>query len=113
VASPPTGTVTFLFTDIEGSMRMWEQNASAMQEALARHDEGRCTLDTTGNAIRSTRGKAEKRAERVVSATSFSESRRSVYPRPRMLDPAEGGEAAVDRDHDAINEVGCGTAQPD
>jgi predicted ATPase/class 3 adenylate cyclase/Tfp pilus assembly protein PilF len=39
VASPPTGTVTFLFTDIEGSTRMWERNPKAMQVALARHDE--------------------------------------------------------------------------
>ena len=37
--SPPIGTVTFLFTDIEGSTKMWEQNAQAMQRALARHDE--------------------------------------------------------------------------
>ncbi len=35
----PTGTVTFLFTDIEGSTRMWERSSSAMSEALARHDE--------------------------------------------------------------------------
>src|SRR5919202_1629531 len=39
VPSPPTGTVTFLFTDIEGSTRMWERDALAMQAALARHDE--------------------------------------------------------------------------
>jgi predicted ATPase/class 3 adenylate cyclase len=39
VASPPTGTVTFLFTDIEGSTKLWENNAPAMQAALARHDE--------------------------------------------------------------------------
>src|SRR5215217_244352 len=36
---PPTGTVTFLFTHIEGSTRLWERSAQAMQEALARHDE--------------------------------------------------------------------------
>src|SRR5215204_7497021 len=36
---PPTGTVTFLFTDIEGSTRLWERDASAMKSALARHDE--------------------------------------------------------------------------
>jgi len=35
---PPTGTVTFLFTDIEGSTRLWEQDPDAMREALARHD---------------------------------------------------------------------------
>jgi predicted ATPase/class 3 adenylate cyclase len=39
VASPPTGTLTFLFTDIEGSTRLWEHDAPAMRAALARHDE--------------------------------------------------------------------------
>jgi class 3 adenylate cyclase len=39
VASPPTGTVTFLFTDIEGSTRLWERHSEAMNSALARHDE--------------------------------------------------------------------------
>jgi predicted ATPase/class 3 adenylate cyclase len=34
----PPGTVTFLFTDIEGSARLWEQHPQAMQTALARHD---------------------------------------------------------------------------
>ena len=36
---PPTGIVTFLFTDIEGSARLWEQRPDAMRSALARHDE--------------------------------------------------------------------------
>src|SRR5687767_11295007 len=35
----PTGTVTFLFTDIEGSTRLWEQHPEAMAAALTRHDE--------------------------------------------------------------------------
>jgi len=35
---PPTGTVTFLFTDIEGSTRLWEKQHAAMQVALAEHD---------------------------------------------------------------------------
>ncbi len=35
----PTGTVTFLFTDIEGSTRLWETHHDAMRTALARHDE--------------------------------------------------------------------------
>jgi class 3 adenylate cyclase/tRNA A-37 threonylcarbamoyl transferase component Bud32 len=35
----PTGTVTFLFTDIEGSTAMWEDHPDQMQVALARHDE--------------------------------------------------------------------------
>src|SRR5579884_1088216 len=36
--SLPSGTVTFLFTDIEGSTRLWEQHPEAMRLALARHD---------------------------------------------------------------------------
>ncbi len=35
----PTGTVTFLFTDIEGSTKLWEQYPEAMKSALAAHDE--------------------------------------------------------------------------
>ena len=34
----PTGTVTFLFADIEGSTRRWESDPAAMQEALRAHD---------------------------------------------------------------------------
>jgi class 3 adenylate cyclase len=34
----PTGTVTFLFTDIEGSTRLWEQAPEAMRHALIRHN---------------------------------------------------------------------------
>ncbi len=40
-ASPgelPTGTVTFLFTDLEGSTRLWQEHPDAMGDALARHD---------------------------------------------------------------------------
>ncbi len=35
---PPTGTVTFLFTDIQGSTKLWEAHPDAMPAALARHD---------------------------------------------------------------------------
>jgi predicted ATPase/class 3 adenylate cyclase len=34
----PSGTVTFLFTDIEGSTQLWEQYTEAMRGLLARHD---------------------------------------------------------------------------
>src|SRR4051812_31927887 len=38
-ASPtPTGVVTFLFTDIEGSTRRWEADPDAMRSALQVHD---------------------------------------------------------------------------
>src|SRR5215218_4877319 len=38
MAHPPTGTVTFLFTDIEGSTKLWEKSPTSMHSALARHD---------------------------------------------------------------------------
>jgi class 3 adenylate cyclase len=39
VASQPTGTITFLFTDIEGSTRLWERDPGVMSEALTSHDK--------------------------------------------------------------------------
>jgi predicted ATPase len=35
----PSGTVTFLFTDIEGSTRRWELDAPAMAQDLSAHDD--------------------------------------------------------------------------
>ena len=37
--APPSGVVTFLFTDVEGSTRRWEADAEEMRAALAAHDE--------------------------------------------------------------------------
>lgn len=33
------GTITFLFTDIEGSTKLWEEHPDAMRQAVMRHDE--------------------------------------------------------------------------
>ena len=38
MTSQPTGTVTFLFTDIENSTPLWEKYPEAMKSALAKHD---------------------------------------------------------------------------
>jgi predicted ATPase/class 3 adenylate cyclase len=55
----PTGTVTFLFTDIEGSSRLWENHADAMAIALARHDAiVRGSAETRGGAVFKTVGDA-------------------------------------------------------
>src|SRR5262245_38179618 len=57
-ASPlPSGTVTFLFTDIAGSSRLWEQHPQAMQAALARHDALlRTTIMDHGGVVFKTAG---------------------------------------------------------
>ena len=39
MSSRPSGTVTFLFTDIEGSTRRWEADPDAMRVALTAHDD--------------------------------------------------------------------------
>ena len=56
-ASPTTplllaGTVTFLFTDIEGSTRLWETDPVRMADALERHDRlCRATVDGCGGRL--------------------------------------------------------------
>ncbi|MDQ2944104.1 MAG: LuxR family transcriptional regulator [Candidatus Dormibacteraeota bacterium] len=37
--APPTGTVTFLLTDMEGSVQLWERQPEVMKAVQARHDE--------------------------------------------------------------------------
>src|SRR4051794_18715220 len=39
MADLPSGTISFLFTDLEGSTRLWQEHPDAMREALARHDQ--------------------------------------------------------------------------
>src|SRR5918997_5438575 len=57
--SPPTGTVTFLFTDIEGSTKLWESHPEVMQIDLVRHDEIlRGTIETHGGFVFKTVGDA-------------------------------------------------------
>src|SRR5215210_1107295 len=59
VENPPTGTVTFLFTDIESSTAMWERDPIRMQSALARHDEiMRTSVESSGGYIFKTIGDA-------------------------------------------------------
>ena len=38
MSSRPTGTVTFLFTDIEGSTQRWEAHPALMPAAFARQE---------------------------------------------------------------------------
>ncbi|CAN5695057.1 LuxR family transcriptional regulator [soil metagenome] len=85
----PTGTVTFLFTDIEGSTRLWERDAAAMQDALDRHDSilGK-TIEGHGGHVFKTVGdafcavfvtaagalEAALEAQRALSAEEWAES---------------------------------------
>ncbi len=55
----PSGTVAFLFTDIEGSTVRWDSHRDAMQEALRRHDRIlRSAIDANGGVVFKTVGDA-------------------------------------------------------
>ena len=55
----PTGTITFLFTDIEGSTRLWEAQPETMELAVARHDALlRAAIETNGGTVFKTVGHA-------------------------------------------------------
>jgi predicted ATPase/class 3 adenylate cyclase len=60
VAALPSGTVTFLFTDVEGSTRLLERNLEAYRAAIARHHailsgavelNGGTIFETVGDAV--------------------------------------------------------------
>jgi predicted ATPase/class 3 adenylate cyclase len=57
VVGRPTGTVTFLFTDVEGSTRLWDVSPAEMPGSLRRHDEIlRTTISVHGGYVFSTAG---------------------------------------------------------
>ena len=77
VSELPSGTVTFLFTDLEGSTRLWEQHPEAMRPALARHDaivrdaiEGHAgfVVKTTGDGFHAAFGTAHDAVDAAVAA---------------------------------------------
>lgn len=48
----PTGVVTFVFSDIEGSTRLWEDDPTGMAQSLARHDDiVRGVIDAAGGTV--------------------------------------------------------------
>jgi predicted ATPase/class 3 adenylate cyclase len=50
--SVPSGVVTFVFSDIEGSTRLWEIDPSGMERSLSRHDEiARATIQRAGGFL--------------------------------------------------------------
>ena len=75
----PTGTVTFLFTDIEGSTRLWESQQAAMEVALPRHDAlvRQCIADHGGHVFK-TGGDAFCAAFHTASATASGTSSTAV-----------------------------------
>jgi class 3 adenylate cyclase len=84
----PQGTVTFLFTDLEGSTRRWEAHPEQMRDALARHDAiVRGAVESHGGVVFSTMGDG--------LAAVFASARdavRAVLAAQQGLGAAEWGE---------------------
>src|SRR4249920_1093151 len=75
--SLPTGTITFLFTDVEGSTRLWEAHPDVMHDVLARHDEilrgaieshAGYVVKTTGDGFHAAFGTARDALEAALAA---------------------------------------------
>src|SRR4249919_271686 len=73
----PGGTVTFLFTDVEGSTRLWEDHPEVMHDVLARHDEivrgaieshGGYVVKTTGDGFHAAFSTARDALEAALAA---------------------------------------------
>ncbi|TFG57880.1 MAG: adenylate/guanylate cyclase domain-containing protein, partial [Spirochaetales bacterium] len=89
--SIPTGTVTFLFTDIEGSTRMWERRREAMQEALKRHDTIlRLTIESHRGYVFKTVGDAF-----CAAFTTATDALESAVEIQRKIDKTDWGEAPI------------------
>ena len=101
MAELPSGTVTFLFTDLEGSTRLWEEHPDAMRDALARHDEfirepvvgnrGH-VVKTTGDglliefsSLANARSRLAAKRQRLVSPMPSDSSRDRRDKRPDQL----------------------------
>ena len=73
----PRGMVAFLFTDIEGSTRLWERDSAAMRQALERHNailsvaiaaHGGILFKTIGDAVQAAFPDASSAVAAVVDA---------------------------------------------
>ena len=72
-----SGTFTFLFTDVEGSTRLWERFPQAMKRALERHDSilltavtaaGGKVVKTTGDGLMAVFGSAAEAVRACLAA---------------------------------------------
>ena len=71
VAGLPSGVVTFLFTDVVGSTRLWEADPAATSLAMARHDELiETAVVAAGGVLVRPRGEGDSRFAVFISPTA-------------------------------------------
>lgn len=76
----PSGTLTFVFTDVEGSTRLWAADPVAMSASLKLHDRIMCqVIDSWGGHVFSTAGDSFgvvfDRVPRALKAASRMQTR--------------------------------------
>jgi class 3 adenylate cyclase len=99
---PPSGVVTFLFTDVEGSTRRWESDAEAMRAALVVHDKVlRTAIEASAQAVNS------PLRFRAITPTTFL-ARTYRHQRARPLQLVEAAQH-VAGDADLRSQPGRGT----
>jgi predicted ATPase/class 3 adenylate cyclase/DNA-binding CsgD family transcriptional regulator len=119
MAERPSGTVTFLFTDVEGSTGHWERHPAEMRPALAAHDEilrsviegaGGTVFATGGDGFAAAFGRADSavaaaiEAQRALAVLNWPDS---LVLRVRMgLHTGEGHERDGDYFGPAVNRAG-------
>src|SRR6516225_3928068 len=82
-AGLPTGTVTFLLTDIEGSTRLWETVPDAMTEALERHNRLVTeVIEGHGGTVVTSRGEGDSFFAVFPSAVAAVEAAGACQLRP-------------------------------
>lgn len=110
----PSGTVTFLFTDVVGSTRLWAHEPSAMAPALEAHDDMvREAVDSGGGYVFTTAGDAFAAAfasadDAVAAAESIQDRMAGmVWPTSEPLRVRVGlhAGAAIERDGDYFGPV--------
>ncbi len=88
----PTGTLSFLFTDIEGSTRRWEEHPAEMRVALARHNRIlMAAIESSGGTLYETMGDGLvavfPSARGAVSAAVQAQTELAKEQWPPMISP--------------------------
>lgn len=124
VLTLPTGTVTFLFTDIQGSTPLWESQPEKMAQALQVHNTAlRGAIQANGGAVFKTVGdafqaafptapqalKAAIEGQKALAAASWNELgelkvRMGIHSGKAELDP-DGDEYAVSHTKNRVGRV--------
>src|SRR5258708_25039021 len=94
MTSLPTGIITFLFTDVEGSTKLWEQQPDLAPEVMTRHDAIiEEAVDQSGGVVVRPRGEGDSRfavfahaSDAILAAAAIQRALQAqAWPTPTPL----------------------------